>query len=90
MVNSDSPVFHIPWGHNKLIIDKCKGDKDKALFFVKESLSNNWSRAVLMNFLDTNLYERKGKAVTNFKLSLPAEQSDLAQQITRDPYNFDF
>lgn len=89
-VNSDSPVFHIPWGHNKLIIDKCKGDKDKALFFVKESLSNNWSRAVLMNFLDTNLYERKGKAVTNFKLSLPAEQSDLAQQITRDPYNFDF
>ena len=43
-----------------------------------------------MNFLDTNLYERKGKAVTNFKLSLPAEQSDLAQQITRDPYNFDF
>ena len=57
---------------------------------MKESLSNNWSRAVLMNFLDTNLYERKGKAVTNFKLSLPAEQSDLAQQITRDPYNFDF
>lgn len=89
-MNSDSPVFHIPWGHNKLIIDKCKGDKDKALFFVTESLSNNWSRAVLMNFLDTNLYERKGKAVTNFKLSLPAEQSDLAQQITRDPYNFDF
>lgn len=43
-----------------------------------------------MNFLDTNLYERKGKAVTNFKLSLPAEQSDLAQQITKDPYNFDF
>lgn len=83
-------VFRIPWGHNKLIIDKCKGDRDKALFFVKETLSNNWSRAVLMNFLDTNLYERKGKAVTNFKLSLPAEQSDLAQQITKDPYNFDF
>ena len=89
-VNSDAPEFRIPWGHNKLIIDKCKGDRDKALFFVKETLSNNWSRAVLMNFLDTNLYERKGKAVTNFKLSLPAEQSDLAQQITKDPYNFDF
>lgn len=88
--NDTTLVFRIPWGHNKLIIDKCKGDEDKALFFVKETLSNNWSRAVLMNFLDTNLYERQGKAVTNFKLSLPAEQSDLAQQITRDPYNFDF
>ncbi|MGN0269482.1 MAG: DUF1016 N-terminal domain-containing protein [Candidatus Weimeria sp.] len=44
-------VFRIPWGHNKLIIDKCKGDRAKALFFVKETLSNNWSRAVLMNFV---------------------------------------
>ena len=43
-----------------------------------------------MNFIDSNLYERQGKAVTNFERSLPAVQSDLAQQITRDPYNFDF
>lgn len=43
-----------------------------------------------MNFLDTDLYDREGQAVTNFKDSLPKVQSDLAQQITRDPYNFDF
>jgi len=78
-VNSESLVFSIPWGHNKLIIDKCKGNTDKALFFVKETMDNTWSRAVLMNFLDTDLYERKGKAVTNFKKLLPPVQSDLAQ-----------
>ena len=43
-----------------------------------------------MNFLDTDLYEREGKAVTNFELTLPEIESDLAIQITRDPYNFDF
>ena len=85
-------IFRIPWGHIKLIIDKCYkvGDEAKALFYVKRTLQNNWSRAVLLNFLDTDLYEREGKAVSNFKVSLPAIQSDLAQQITKDPYNFDF
>lgn len=83
--DSDSVIFKIPWGHNRLIIDKCKGDKKKALFFVKETLNNNWSRATLLNFLDTNLYDRKGKAISNFKLSLPEEKSDLAQEITKDP-----
>ena len=89
-VNSESLIFSIPWGHNKLIIDKCKGNTDKALFFVKETLNHTWSRAVLMNFLDTDLYDRQGKAVTNFKKLLPPVQSDLAQEMTRDPYNFDF
>lgn len=88
--NSESLIFSIPWGHNKLIIDKCKGNTDKALFFVKETLNHTWSRAVLMNFLDTDLYDRQGKAVTNFKKLLPPVQSDLAQEMTRDPYNFDF
>ena len=84
------PFFLIPWGHNRLIIDKCKGDTDKALFFVKETLENNWSRTVLMNFLDTDLYDRQGKAITNFDKVLPSVQSDLAQEMTKDPYNFDF
>lgn len=89
-VNSADVIFQIPWGHNKLIIDKCKGNQNKALFFVHETLENNWSRAVLLNFLDTDLYDRQGKAVSNFKLTLPKETSDLAQQLTKDPYNFDF
>ncbi len=85
-------IFKIPWGHNKVIIDRCYKTRDsqQALFYVQKTLQNNWSRAVLMNFLDTDLYEREGKAVSNFKTSLPAVQSDLAQQVTRDPYNFDF
>ena len=45
---------------------------------------------MLLNFMDTDLYERQGKAVTNFSLTLPKDQSDLAQAMTKDPYNFDF
>ena len=82
-------LFSIPWGHHRYIIDKCK-DVEEALFFVNKILENNWSRDVLLNFLDTNLYKREGKAITNFKEQLPEEKSDLAQQITKDPYNFDF
>lgn len=84
------PLFAIPWGHHKIIIDKCNGNPKKALFFVNQVIQNNWSRAVLLNFLDTDLYERQGKAITNFNLTLLAMQSDLAQEITKDPYKFDF
>lgn len=84
------PLFAIPWGHHKIIIDKCNGNPKKALFFVNQVIQNNWSHAVLLNFLDTDLYERQGKAITNFNLTLPAMQSDLAQEITKDPYKFDF
>lgn len=84
------PLFAIPWGHHKIIIDRCNGNPKKALFFVNQVIQNNWSRAVLLNFLDTDLYERQGKAITNFNLTLPAMQSDLAQEITKDPYKFDF
>lgn len=83
-------IFRIPWGHHICILGKCKGNKKKALFFVEKTLQNNWSRAVLLNFLDTNLYEREGNAISNFKNALPEEKSDLAQAITKDPYNFDF
>ena len=85
-----SNIFKIPWGHHRYIIDACKENRQKALFYVEKVLENNWSRAMLINFLDTNLYERQGKAVTNFKNTLPDIQSDLAQAITKDPYKFDF
>ena len=83
-------LSQVPWGHHRIIIDKCKGDTDKALFFVKETITNGWSRALLLNFIDTDIYERQGKAVSNFKLTLPDEESDLAQEMIKDPYNFDF
>lgn len=86
----DAGIFSIPWGHIMLIIDKAKGDRAFAKFYIRETIDNGWSRSVLMNYLDTDLYERQGKAVTNFSKTLPAPQSNLAQEITRDPYQFDF
>lgn len=80
----------IPWGHHRYIIDKCSDNSDKALFYVRQTLENGWSRAVLLNFLDTDLYERQGKALTNFQYTMPSVTSDLAQELTKDPYNFDF
>ena len=80
----------VPWGHHRYIIDKCKGDAGKALFYVQKTVESNWSRAVLLNWLDTDLYERQGKAISNFINQLPSPQGDLAQEITKDPYNFDF
>lgn len=89
-VDDFESIFQIPWGHHVQILGKCKSNPDKALFYVKKTLENNWSRAVLMNFLDTDLYDRQGKAITNFSVTLPDNQSELAQAITKDPYNFDF
>lgn len=86
----EDDIFAIPWGHHKLIMDKCKDDRGKAIFFVRKTIENNWSRAVLLNFLDTSLYERRGKAISNFGRTLPVPQSNLAQEMTKDPYNFDF
>ncbi|MBR0267445.1 MAG: DUF1016 family protein [Clostridia bacterium] len=83
-------LLSIPWGHIKLLIDKCKSEPQKVLFYSRKTIENNWSRAVLQNWLDTDLYERQGKAITNFALTLPSPQSDLAQEMTRDPYSFDF
>lgn len=87
---SEEDLFAVPWGHHRIIIDHCKEDPDKAIFFVKKTIQNNWSRAVLENFLDTDLYDRQGKAISNFAYALSAPQSNLAQEMTKDPYNFDF
>ncbi len=83
-------LFCVPWGHHKLIMDKCFSAPNKALFYIRKTVEFNWSRSVLMNYLDTDLYEREGKALSNFQASLPQPQSDLAQELTRDPYNFNF
>lgn len=83
-------LFSVPWGHHVRIIDKCKDDSNKALFFVHQTVINGWSRNLLLNFLSTDLYERQGKAITNFSTTLPEETSDLAQELTKDPYDFAF
>lgn len=83
-------LFMVPWGHHKLLIDKFRNTPEKAVFFMRKTIENGWSRALLLNFVDTDLYERQGKAVTNFKTTLPSPVSDLAKELLKDPYNFDF
>jgi predicted nuclease of restriction endonuclease-like (RecB) superfamily len=82
-------LFQIPWGHHILIFQKIK-DVSEAIFYVKKTIENNWSRAVLVHQIESNLYERQGKAVSNFQNTLPKPNSDLANEMLKDPYNFDF
>ena len=83
-------IFEIPWRHHCLIMDKVKGDVAKAMFYVHQTIENGWSRSMLLNFISTDMYERQGKALTNFKNTLPEVTSELAQELTKDPYNFAF
>ena len=82
-------IYVIPWGHQIILISKCDTVRE-ALFYVNKTLENGWSRALLLKLLDTGLYERQGKAITNFSRLLPDTQSDLAKETLKDPYNFDF
>ncbi len=82
-------ITQIPWGHNIAIVTKCK-NIDEALYYVQCTLAHNWSRSVLVHQIESGLYNREGKAVTNFALTLPKSQSDLAIQTLKDPYVFDF
>jgi len=83
-------IFSIPWGHQIRIIDKFKDNQKIALFYVRKVIEEGWSRDMLLNFISTDLYSREGKAQSNFKTTLPSENSDLAQELTKDPYNFAF
>jgi predicted nuclease of restriction endonuclease-like (RecB) superfamily len=79
----------IPWRHNQVLLDKLKTLEER-LWYAQQSLENGWSRDILVLQIETNLYQRQGGAVTNFDRALPSPQSDLAQQLVKDPYNFDF
>ena len=83
-------IFKVPWGHQLVLIDKFSEEPEKAIFYIRETVRNGWSRDVLRNFIDTDLYSRQGKALTNFSRTLPEVTSDLAKELTKDPYNFAF
>ena len=82
-------VAQIPWGHNRLIMGKTK-DIDEALWYAAATVENGWARDVLELKIEKAEYSREGKSLTNFHRTLPAEQSSLAQETLKDPYNFDF
>jgi predicted nuclease of restriction endonuclease-like (RecB) superfamily len=82
-------VAQIPWGQNIELITKLKNPV-KRLWYAQQTTVNGWSRSMLVHWIESDLYSRQGKAVNNFKNVLPPQQSDLANEIVRDPYNFDF
>ncbi len=82
-------VADLPWGHNRLLLTKLKKPAER-LWYAKAALQHGWSRAVLTVQIETQAHKRMGKALTNFASTLPPPQSDLAQQVLKDPYTFDF
>ncbi|MFT4094462.1 MAG: PDDEXK nuclease domain-containing protein [Niabella sp.] len=82
-------MVRMPWGHIKILVSKIK-DLNEALFYIQQTLDNNWSRDMLALQIKSNVYKRSGNAITNFSKTLPEPQSDLAQQTLKDPYIFDF
>lgn len=79
----------IPWFHNCLILEKISNQEERE-WYVRKTIDSGWSRAVLALQIETGLFRRQGSALTNFTRTLPVPQSDLARQVLKDPYNFDF
>ncbi|MDD2636994.1 MAG: PDDEXK nuclease domain-containing protein [Bacteroidales bacterium] len=88
-LSSNSILCNIPWRHQVAILSKCK-TYEEAIFYMEQTIQNNWSRNVLEIQLETKLIERSGKALHNFELTLPKPMSDLARETLKDPYKFDF
>lgn len=88
-INVQQLVSQIPWGHNLKIVSKCK-TIEEALFYINRTIEIGWSRDMLDTHIKLDEYKRIGSSITNFALTLPPTQSDLAQQVLKDPYNFDF
>lgn len=82
-------VAQIPWGHNVTLLDKLKSQETR-LWYARQAIAHGWSRNVLALQIESEVHARQGKAVTNFGAALPPPQSDLAREVLKDPYNFDF
>ncbi|WP_114859759.1 PDDEXK nuclease domain-containing protein [Azospirillum brasilense] len=82
-------VARLPWGHAVKLVETIK-DSVERLWYARQAVEHGWSRNVLVHQIESGLYARQGKALTNFARTLPAPQSDLAQELIKDPYSFDF
>lgn len=82
-------VGQIPWGHNVVLLGKVK-DAGEREWYARQTVEHGWSRNVLVHQIESGLYRRQGRAITNFERTLPAPQSDLARELIKDPYHFDF
>lgn len=79
----------LPWAHHVILMEKVK-DRAARIWYMQRAIEHGWSRAVLTVQIETKAHRRMGKAQTNFAQTLPPPQSDLAQQVLKDPYTFDF
>jgi len=84
--NLPQAVGEIPWGHNLQLLSKLK-DPIKRLWYARMTVEHGWSRNVLVHQIESDLFGRQGKAITNFSVALPVSQSDLANQLLKDPYH---
>jgi len=84
-----APLAKITWYHNLTLLEKIKSPEER-LWYAEQTIQNGWSRNVLVMQIEKGLFRRQGRATTNFQATLPRPQSDLAQQLIKDPYNFDF
>jgi predicted nuclease of restriction endonuclease-like (RecB) superfamily len=82
-------LAQITWYHNIALVEKLKSSEER-LWYARKTVEYGWSRNVLVHQVESRLYQRQGGAITNFEQVLPQPQSDLAQQLIKDPYNFDF
>lgn len=82
-------LAQITWYHNLALLEKVAA-KEERLWYAQQTIQNGWSRNVLVLQIESGLFRRQGQAISNFEFVLPKPQSDLAQQILKDPYNFDF
>ncbi len=88
-VGLKSSIYTVPWGHHLLILDKVK-EVAEATFYLQQIVEYNWSRSMLTLQIEQDLFKRQGKAITNFKNTLPEQQAAMATHILKDPYNFGF
>lgn len=89
IVITKHPVAQLSWSHNIYLLWKCNNNTER-FWYAQKSINNGWSRKTLNFQLDSKLYERQWKAITNFKNTLPSPDSDLVHQALKDPYCFDF
>ncbi|MCE9554598.1 MAG: PDDEXK nuclease domain-containing protein [Planctomycetes bacterium] len=91
-LNTDAPpelIASLPWFHNVVLLENIKEPAARS-WYAQQAVAHGWSRYMLEHWIESDLYARQGKAVTNFSATMPPAQSDLAQQIVKDPYSFDF
>jgi predicted nuclease of restriction endonuclease-like (RecB) superfamily len=82
-------VALLPWGHLRVLLDQLK-DREEREWHLRAAVGYGWSRNILVLQIKSGLRQREGKAITNFQRTLPPPDSDLAEQVLKDPYNFDF